>query len=431
MGEAAIKQLLGALQKRLRDYAHGVRHASTWPSLGKVLFLQLLGRIYSVTDLQHALVTPAMLLMCQYLTQCPVISLQDVSTGLLVCSVLMDFTDGSQRGVPEVALFLCRLLGVLAQNHSASSGGTVNIANAESSSTNFHVDKLHWLSFFAHKEESEPAKTERKGKGTKRSRDTSKDPKKSPVTDYEQEREKQKIPWAYFSAAGTLPDDSSDSTKSNVEMEGPESSMALFEGTFSLIKQLLGRHGASPAFPEIVSPLLNGLISVSSSASTLDGHMEGKAAALIKEVSAVVESCGAQVTRKQDTRKPLAWREHSVSSIETKNPMYTMNYTFKKDNDADSDRAKVKQLQRQLKRETKAAQRELRRDSEFLDREAFKEKQEAHDRRRAERSKNFTFMEEQQATINQQVRLGGGLMKGGGSGVIKGKVHKRERKKGK
>ena len=127
------------------------------------------------------------------------------------------------------------------------------------------------------------------------------------------------------------------------------------------------------------------------------------------------------------------WREKSVldSAVIAKNPQYSFNYTFKKDKDEDTERAKMKQLNRQLKRETKAAQRELRRDSEFLDREAFSEKQEAQELRKAERGKNFAFMEQQQATINQQVRMGGGLMKGGGSGVIKGKIHKRERKKGK
>ena len=421
----AIKQLLGALQKRLRDYAHGVRQASTWPSLGKVLFLQLLGCTYSVTDLQHALVTPAMLLMCQYLTQCQVVSLQDVSTGLLVCSVLMDYTDGSKRYVPEVTSFLCRLLGVLAQNHSASASGSFHIAKSANSSSNFNVNKLCWLSLVP-REEDEHARAAKKSKATKRA-----PPGAAPAANQGQEGGEGKIPWRYFSAAGTVPEHTGEDDATSGVEEGPRSSVALLGVALSLVKQLLGRHGASAAFPEIASPLLNALMDVSAAVTTLDGHKEERVTALINEVSSVLQLCGAQATRKQDSRSPLAWRNESVSSIEAKNPMYAMNYTFKKDNDADGDRAKMKQLQRQLKRETKAAQRELRRDSEFLDREAFKDKQEAHDRRRAERSKNFAFMEEQQATINQQVRLGGGLMKGGGSGVIKGKVVKRERKKGK
>ena len=92
---------------------------------------------------------------------------------------------------------------------------------------------------------------------------------------------------------------------------------------------------------------------------------------------------------------------------------------MKKDREEDGDRAKMKQLQRQLKRETKAAQRELRRDAEFLDRETYKEKGEQEESRKRERGKNFAFMEEQAATINMQVRMGGGVLKGGGSGVGK------------
>jgi nucleolar protein 14 len=63
--------------------------------------------------------------------------------------------------------------------------------------------------------------------------------------------------------------------------------------------------------------------------------------------------------------------------------------------------------------------RELRRDSDFIDQERYKEQSEANNKRREERVKNWGWMEEQQATINQQVRKGGGLMKGGGTSVFK------------
>lgn len=69
-------------------------------------------------------------------------------------------------------------------------------------------------------------------------------------------------------------------------------------------------------------------------------------------------------------------------------------------------RVKLKQLNRQLKRESKAAVRELRRDSDFLDQERFKEQSEKQARLKDERVKNFAWMEAEQATINQQVRMG-------------------------
>jgi nucleolar protein 14 len=183
---------------------------------------------------------------------------------------------------------------------------------------------------------------------------------------------------------------------------------------------MLGRYGDSDAFPETVAPLLSALLALSTSTSSGGG---GEVRRLLRHSAQVVSSCLGQVDRKVSARAPLAWRGTQAAAVEAKNPLYAVNYAMRKDKHDDTaggeGRAKVKQLQRQLKRETKAAQRELRRDAEFLDRAAWEDKSAAEGQRREERGKNFAFMEEQQATINEQVRKGGGLMKGGGSGVAR------------
>jgi nucleolar protein 14 len=115
----------------------------------------------------------------------------------------------------------------------------------------------------------------------------------------------------------------------------------------------------------------------------------------------------------------LNFRKAAKVSIETKNPRFQIDYKMKKDFDPDASRVKLKQLTREKKREHKAAMRELRRDSDFLDQERTKEKQSHLNKLREERHKNYAWMEEQQATINEQVRKGGGLMKGGGTGMMK------------
>ena len=102
-----------------------------------------------------------------------------------------------------------------------------------------------------------------------------------------------------------------------------------------------------------------------------------------------------------------------------KAPRFQLDYTFKKDKEPDQDRAKLKQLSRQLKREQKAAMRELRRDSDFIDQERYREAVLEKTARKEERHKNFAWMESEQANVNLQVRKGRGLMRGGGSGVGK------------
>ena len=43
-------------------------------------------------------------------------------------------------------------------------------------------------------------------------------------------------------------------------------------------------------------------------------------------------------------------------------------------------------------------------------------------KRKAKRHKNFAWLEGEQASMNQQVRQGGGLLKGGGMGLAKAKA---------
>lgn len=85
----------------------------------------------------------------------------------------------------------------------------------------------------------------------------------------------------------------------------------------------------------------------------------------------------------------------------------------------DVEQTKLRHLQRQLKRERKGAMRELKRDAVFLE-HAKAEKNDEKDRARKRRLReNLTWLEEQQATFNQQVKLGGKLVKGGGSSSTK------------
>ena len=95
------------------------------------------------------------------------------------------------------------------------------------------------------------------------------------------------------------------------------------------------------------------------------------------------------------------------------------NYKHSKDKGKEKNKAIRDKMVRQFKREKKAAKRELRVDGEFIERKRREETGSAREEAKAKRHKNFAWMEGEQATINQQVRQGGGLMKGGGTGAGK------------
>merc|ERR1719457_159749 len=84
---------------------------------------------------------------------------------------------------------------------------------------------------------------------------------------------------------------------------------------------------------------------------------------------------------------------------------------------ADKDRQR-----REYRREHKAVSRELRLDAAFIESERRKEKDLKDSKTRAARNKNFAWLEQEQATMNQQVAQGGGLLKGGGIGAARSKA---------
>ena len=136
----------------------------------------------------------------------------------------------------------------------------------------------------------------------------------------------------------------------------------------------------------------------------------------------LLEKINKRINELRLIRKHLMWRPTIKKALPSLAPRYEVNFIPKKDLDPDESKVELKQLNRQLKREKKAAMRELRRDADFLDQEKYKETQENIAKRKENYARNYAWMEEQQATINQHVKAGKGLLKGGGSGVLRKKA---------
>ncbi|KAJ1308377.1 hypothetical protein OPQ81_004083 [Rhizoctonia solani] len=100
---------LTLMQKNLaRGLAHGglSADARTWPRAAELALLRLVGVIWSTSDLNHAVGTPAMLLIGQYLAQARVRNLGDVASGLFLCTLVLQYESYSKRFVPEAVNFL-------------------------------------------------------------------------------------------------------------------------------------------------------------------------------------------------------------------------------------------------------------------------------------------------------------------------------------
>eukprot|EP00644_Phytophthora_capsici_P009914 jgi/Phyca11/529155/estExt2_fgenesh1_pm.C_PHYCAscaffold_390039 len=135
----------------------------------------------------------------------------------------------------------------------------------------------------------------------------------------------------------------------------------------------------------------------------------------VSEVNAVISKLHNRLETCWNARRPLRLQTFAPTILPTFAPQFDENYTVRKDKTAPKDTAQLKQLQRQVKRARKGAARELRRDAEFIHREKQKE-EEARLSAKEEKQKEIRrWLEEQNATFNQQVRKGGHMLKGGGS----------------
>jgi len=85
-------------------------HMSSWPSIGMLLLMRVLGHLFPVADFRHSIVTPALLLLGQMLSQFPVISLLDLVKSIFCAGLMIEYTKGAMRLPLEAFTFLSGVL---------------------------------------------------------------------------------------------------------------------------------------------------------------------------------------------------------------------------------------------------------------------------------------------------------------------------------
>lgn len=134
-------------------------------------------------------------------------------------------------------------------------------------------------------------------------------------------------------------------------------------------------------------------------------------------------------------KKSLKLRNKKVDTgIKTLNPLYEVDYKIKSnssnnDKNISSEKLQLKILTKKLKTEQKASMRELRRDSEFLNNEYYESRQKELNKKKEERFSNYLELQKEKEVFNQQVKNNFKNVKGGGSGEIKNKRTKREKRR--
>uniref|UniRef100_A0A8C7TGP5 Nucleolar protein 14 n=1 Tax=Oncorhynchus mykiss TaxID=8022 RepID=A0A8C7TGP5_ONCMY len=120
--EAASK----AMQTTLVDSAHRmeevleVKGRAAFPQLDMLIYLKITALLFPTSDFRHPVTTPALLYISQALTKCPVMSLEDVTSGLVLCCLAVEYISFSKRFCPELINFLLGVLHLAVQDKTST-----------------------------------------------------------------------------------------------------------------------------------------------------------------------------------------------------------------------------------------------------------------------------------------------------------------------
>ncbi|KAI0776188.1 Nop14-like protein [Trametes elegans] len=306
--ESFIEKLILMHKNLKRGLSKGALdpEAKTWPGLPELTLLRVIGQLWPTSDMNHAVITPTRLLMGSYLGLCRVRSLQDIASGLFLCSLFMHYEKLSKRFVPEAINFLVNVVLHLAPHpyqDVASLPGNFPAQDFRSSFT---------LSL---------ALTGKKAK---------------------------KLSLGKPDLGRYLSDDSLDE-QAKVDLLG-------------LSLELLGRfadmYKSLEGFIELYTPVQEILGSVNTSGLPSDLEIR---------LQSLLDTLGRLLKFALQGRKPLRLQAHKPIPIPTYVPKFehtTSNYL--RNRDPDHERNEAAKLRTQYKQERKGAIRELRKDARFL-----------------------------------------------------------------
>lgn len=64
-----------------------------FPGITDLFLFKLFGKVFSTSDFHHNIITPTLLLIGQYLSQCQVINGKDLISGLFLCNLLYEVSN--------------------------------------------------------------------------------------------------------------------------------------------------------------------------------------------------------------------------------------------------------------------------------------------------------------------------------------------------
>ncbi|KAB5593229.1 nucleolar complex protein 14 [Ceratobasidium theobromae] len=308
---------LTLMQKNLaRGLAQGalLPDSRTWPGSAELALLRLVGIVWSTSDLNHAVGTPAMLLIGQYLAQARVRRLNDIASGLFLCTLALQYESYSKRLVPETINFLINACLHLSPHKFMPANLPGWFPASDLNSTICQGVKLK-------------------------------------------------------SSGKVIPGTPTLSDLLNLEGDGgTQDKVDLLALTFTLLAKFAQMYASLSGFIELFSPvreILEGLA------------LEKQSTELQKRRASTVDAISRTLKHSLNARTPLHLQAHKPIPIATYIPQFDAQYTGRRPHDPDHERAAGAKLRAEYRKERKGALRELRKDNKFLAAERARRREEA------------------------------------------------------
>lgn len=107
MPAETTKCFLEVIKEKQSEYRNSEK---SYPTLDTFVFLKLAASLYSVSDFRHTIVSPCVIFISHMLSRCRVQNRRDISLGLFLVTVVMDYTKQSKRFLPAAVNFLSGVL---------------------------------------------------------------------------------------------------------------------------------------------------------------------------------------------------------------------------------------------------------------------------------------------------------------------------------
>nr|VDD22398.1 unnamed protein product [Brassica oleracea] len=307
-----------------------------WPSLKTLFLLRLWSMIFPCSDYRHAVMTPSILLMCEYLMRCPISSGRDVAIGSFLCSIVLLVATQSKKFCPEAILFIRTLLMAASDK---------NLPPFEESEF-YHFMELKTLTPFL----------------------------------CIQDDVKEVVPLNFLQ----IMDQPADSPY----FSSDEFRASILSSVVETLRGFVEINGGLSSFPEIFMPISALLHQV--------GNQEKIPQTLREKLVDAAQLIEKKTEEHHKQRKPLAMRKQKPVAIRMVNPKFEENLAKGRDYDPDKYRSDMKKLKKKLNEERKGVVRELRKDSYFMSDVKAKEKAVQEQERAEKHGKNLAFLQEQE-----------------------------------